>query len=90
MQYEWDDTKAESNLQKHGVSFVSALAFEWEYAIVREDDRSNYGEPRWIAYAPIKGRLHIMIYTLRNNVIRLISLRKANAREVTLYETATD
>lgn len=83
-------TKAAANLDKHGVDFAVAIDFDWTVALERPDERKDYSEPRWIAYAPIHNRLHAMVYTLRGDSIRIISLRKANSREVQGYEAAFD
>jgi len=54
------------------------------------DERVDYGEDRWIALGCIGGRLHFLVYTLRGEgpgeSIRIISLRKANARERRVYD----
>ncbi|MCG5260166.1 BrnT family toxin [Cupriavidus gilardii] len=47
---------------------------------------AKYGETRYIAYAPIGTRLHCLVFTLRGDTLRAISLRKANFREVRDYE----
>ena len=67
----------------------SAECFEWESAIETIDDRSDYNEERWVALGFIDNRLHVLIYSLRGNNIRLISLRKANNRERKYYEEKT-
>ena len=82
MEYEWDDNKAASNLCNHGVSFESIVDFAWDEATIIEDQRNDYGEHRWIAYGPIGERLHCLVFTVRGEHIRVISLRKANSREV--------
>jgi len=85
MEYEWDDHKAACNRRNHGVDFTSIIDFDWEAAMVIEDQRKDYGERRFIAYGPIGNRLHCVVFTLRDDVIRIISLRKANCREVARY-----
>jgi len=70
---------------KHGLDFAVAEGFCWDTAIETVDDRADYGEERWIAMGLIGVRVHVMIYTLRGNNIRIISLRKANKREVEYY-----
>jgi len=79
--YDWDPEKADANFSKHGVSFTAVYEFEWATAIRREDRRYDYGEPRWQALGKIGARDHVLVYTLRQNAIRVISLRKANRRE---------
>ena len=49
MKYEWDHNKAQANLSKHEVDFSVAEEFDWTTAIETYDDRSGYGEKRWIA-----------------------------------------
>ena len=86
MQYEWDEAKRLANLIKHGVDFTETEEFCWDTALETVDDRQRYGEERWVALGAIADRIHVMIYTLRGKTIRIISLRKANKREVTYYE----
>ena len=78
MDYDFDSAKDESNLDKHGLSLTDASGFEWETAVVREDARKRYAEPRFEATGLIGTRLHVMVFCLRAYVIRVISLRKAN------------
>lgn len=85
MDYEFDPTKDKSNLDKHGLSLAEAESFEWETAVVREDTRKQYAEKRLDATGYIGERLHVMVYCLRPDAIRVISLRKANTREVKRY-----
>ena len=85
MNPEFDPAKDESNLDKHGVSLADADGFEWETAVVREDTRKQYAEPRFEATGYIGDRLHVMVFCLRAETVRVISLRKANPREVKSY-----
>jgi hypothetical protein len=89
MKYEWDENKRVANLAKHGVDFIDAEDFDWSSAIETIDDRFNYIEDRWIALGFIDNRLHVLIYAIRGENIRLISLRKANKREKDYYEEKT-
>jgi uncharacterized DUF497 family protein len=86
--YEWDAAKAEANLAKHRIRFERAHDFDWDSAIERVDDREEYGEARMVALGFIGRRLHVLIYTARQDVIRVISLRRANKREVQAYYEA--
>ncbi len=81
--YEWDEAKRESNIKKHGVDFQAMGAFEWEGAVERFDERHE--EARWIAIGFISLRLHVVAYTVRGDVIRVISLRRAQPREIRDY-----
>jgi len=55
---------------------------------IRLDDRHDYGEQRWIALGLIDGRLHVLVFTETMTGIRVISFRKANTRERSVYEQA--
>jgi uncharacterized DUF497 family protein len=89
MRYEWDEDKRVANYIKHNVDFLDAERFEWASAIETIDDRADYNEKRWIALGFIDNRLHVLIYAMREDNIRLISLRKANSRERKYYEEKT-
>lgn len=59
--------------------------FEWETARVREDVRKAYPERRFQALGYVQGRLHVVVLCLRGQTVRVISMRKANSREVNAY-----
>lgn len=80
LEYEFDPVKDASNRDKHGLSLAEADGFEWATAVVLEDTRQPYGEPRFEAIGYIGNRLHVLIYCLRPDALRVISLRKANKR----------
>lgn len=67
------------------MSLADADGFEWEAAVVREDARKQYAEPRFEAKWYIGDRLHVMVFCLSADVVRVISLRKANKREEMSY-----
>lgn len=85
MRYTFDPAKQAGNVAKHGVWFSDAEGFEWETALVEVDSRRNYGESRLCATGLIGDRVYVMVFNLRETSIRLISLRKANRREVRRY-----
>lgn len=85
MIYEFDPVKNESNLDKHNLPLTDANSFEWDTAVVREDTRKQYSESRFEATGYIGDRLHVMIYCHRSDVVRVISLRRANKREEKRY-----
>jgi uncharacterized DUF497 family protein len=82
---EFDPAKDRINLEKHGISLVAAAGIDLDSAIVIEDRRTDYGESRFLAYAPISGRLHVLWFTMRGTVVRAIGLRRANRRERRKY-----
>jgi hypothetical protein len=83
--FEFDPAKDDINLEKHGVSLADAEGFEWESAVVRQDSREQYAEPRFEAKGYIGDRLHVIVFCLRADAVHVISLRKANPREVKSY-----
>ena len=84
--YTCDPVKAAKNLKKHRVAFDAAADFDWSTALVVQDTRKDYGEDRYVAYGMIGERAHVLIFTPREGAVHIISLRKANKREVKLYE----
>jgi uncharacterized protein len=89
--FEWDQTKAASNLRKHGVSFETAVrVFADPYALV-EQDRTENGEERWQTIGNVEGVVMLLVaHTVSEQeeieVIRIISARRANRRERRRYE----
>ena len=87
MEFEWDDAKNESNRAKHGIDFSLIAAFEWERASLRVDDRQNYGEERLLAYGPAGGQLYVVVFTMRADTFRIISLRRFGRKDQQYYES---
>ena len=85
MRYEHDPQKLSENVTKHQVWFESVDRFEWDTARIEADSRQNYSETRFIATGLIAQRVHVLIFCFRETKIRLISLRRANSREVKRY-----
>jgi uncharacterized DUF497 family protein len=82
----FDSAKNERNIATRGISFEVAEQFEWDTALITEDLRKEYGERRFQALGLIAGRLHAMVFTPWAGKVHVISLRKANRREVRRYE----
>jgi len=85
MKIDYDINKSLQNEKARGVSFELARQFDLETAMIKIDVRKNYGELRFNALGLIGERLYHMTFTVRNDVIRVISLRKANNREIRDY-----
>ena len=85
MRVEFDPAKDVGNSEKHGVSLRLAGELDWDTALVWIDDRFEYGELRMIALAPKIGTLYHMAFVDHGDVCRIISLRRANRREVKRY-----
>ena len=84
-----DHDKEDRNLAKRGLSLDLAEYLDWATALIWEDTRKDYGERRYCVLGFIEDRLHSVVFTPREGKPRVISLRKANKREVKIYEKAT-
>jgi len=85
MEFEWDENKCAANLEKHGIEFEIVRDFDWQTAQMVEDMRFDYGERRFWALGLIDDRPHVIVFTRRDTVVRVITLRKANRGEVKHY-----
>jgi uncharacterized DUF497 family protein len=91
MNFEWDEDKSRACYQMRGFDFAyAAFAFADPDRIIRQDDRFSNGEHRYELIGRIEGRLYVLIYTPRRDVIRIMSARKANPREVKRYENRSN
>lgn len=88
LRIEFDAQKSARNALERGLPFERAADFEWEDAVVVADVRREYGEPRLVATGFLDGRLHVLCFLRVAQGIRVISLRRANRREVVEYEQA--
>ena len=86
MEIEFDPEKNDRNVRERGISFEQARDFDWDGALVWRDTRRDYNEERFIALGFIGDRLHSLVFAVRGDAVRIISLRKANRREELRYE----
>ncbi len=88
-EFEWDDEKADSNLNKHGVTFdEGATIFNDPMIATITDPDHSKSEERFISIGiSVQGRLLVVVHTEREERIRLISCRKATSAERKYYET---
>ena len=90
MEFEWDDAKSDACFTQRGFDFAYAIrAFLDDDRIVGQDRRWDYGEDRYRLLGAIEGRVFVVIFTMRDSAIRIISARKANRKEVRAYEQNT-
>ena len=85
MRFEWDDAKARANLRKHGIDFAdAATVFDDESALTIPD--TGFDEDRYVTMAvDALGRILVVVYTWRDDRIRIISARKAGPSETRAY-----
>lgn len=87
VRFEWDASKSEACFRDRGFDFAyAASAFADPGRKVSLDNRRSYGEDRYQLTGLIEGRLFVLVYTTRRDIVRIISARKANSREVKQYE----
>ena len=85
MRIEFDPAKDAANQAKHGVSLALAVELDWDAALVWVDARFEYEELRVIALVPKTEILYYVAFVERGAARRIISLRRANRREVRHY-----
>lgn len=93
MRFEWDETKNAINIRKHGVDFELACEAFDDQLGYSEQDRFVFGEERWWRMCLVHGRLLYVAFTTSENggeeVVRIISARKATRQERRSYERGT-
>ena len=89
MRIDFDPAKSARNERERGLSFSAAAGFAFESAIVELDARRDYPEPRYVAVGFLGERLHVLCFTPLPDGLRVISFRKANAREIKAHAQAT-
>ena len=83
--FSFDRAKDAINRGKHHISLERAADFNFATALFGIDDRRDYGEVREVAFGFVEQRLHVLVFTMRDDTCHVISLRKANRREVRKY-----
>jgi hypothetical protein len=87
MQITFDSAKRDKTLTERGVDFADAATIFAGHHFTGEDTRQDYGEVRFITIGLLIGRMVVIVWTLRGEARRIISMRKANEREKTQYRS---
>jgi hypothetical protein len=82
----FDPDKDAANFAKHGVSLAEAARIDLLTAAMVIDDREDYGEARYRAFARVDGQGFCFVFTVRGTVVRAISLRRAHEKEMRRHE----
>lgn len=82
MKITYDPAKNSANVEQRDLPFDRIADLDWSTAVIVEDTRRDYGEPRYRVFGYIGDRLYAAVFTPRGDAIHVISLRKANSREV--------
>ena len=85
MRYEWGAAKRRLNIQKHGIDFIGIGSVFAGATVTVLDDRFEYGESRFVTLGLLRGRVVVVAHTETEEVIRIISVRKATRNEEIRY-----
>jgi hypothetical protein len=85
MDFEWDSAKELANRKKHGVDFRAATKVFLDPYLIEFDDRNATGELRFNVIGLVDGRILFVTYTMRGDVVRIISARGAEPHEKRKY-----
>lgn len=85
MDFEWNSTKELANRKKHGVGFQMAAKVFLDPYLIEFEDVDAAGEPRFNAIGLVDGRMLFVAYTIRGDVVRIISARGAEPHEKRKY-----
>lgn len=84
--FDWDENKNKTNTEKHGISFPDAINLWADTDAVQfESKQLSDEEKRFLLIAKFKNKVWAAIFTLRNNKIRIISVRRARRNEEAIY-----
>jgi hypothetical protein len=85
MDIEYDEAKRQATLANRGLDMADSVEVFADPVLTVADDRLDYGEDRFMTVGYLKGRMVVVIWTMRGTIRRIISLRKANEREQDAY-----
>ena len=85
MRFEWNERKCKANVRKHGIDFIGAEKLFDGYTVTVKDDRFEYSEERFVTFGLLDGEVVAVAHTEREDVIRIISMRKATRNEEKSY-----
>ncbi len=85
--FEWDEDKSQTNLIKHGIEFEDASEIFYGPVLIIGSNRNN--EERWLAIGKSHDRIMSVIFTHRNELIRIISARHPRPNEERAYRNAS-
>ena len=85
MKISFDPKKDERTRRERGISLSLGKDILLNRVKVVADDRRNYGEIRLVAFGYVGQRLHVCVFTMRDDTYHIISVRKANDRETRKY-----
>jgi uncharacterized protein len=88
VEFEWDEAKQARTLRERGVGFDDAAQIFEGPVIIWQDTRRNYGEDRFRAVGESEGDILHVVFTLRGDRVRIISVRRANRKETKAWQSS--
>jgi uncharacterized DUF497 family protein len=88
MEFEWDDAKHAKNLRERGIGFDDGARIFEAQTVIWADERRDYGEDRFRAIGETGGDILHVAFTQRGDIVRIISIRRANRKEAALWRSA--
>ena len=86
MKFDWDENKNQINIKRHGFDFADAYKIFDHPMLVNLDSREDYGEDRWIGIGLFETQVVVLVFTEIDEIIRIISFRKAIKDERERFE----
>jgi uncharacterized DUF497 family protein len=90
MEFEWDENKRYSNIEKHKIDFADAISIFEDIVYTVPDDRKDYRERRFISIGLMSGLEITVVYTVRSGIYRIISARRSHPKERGKYHEERD
>jgi uncharacterized DUF497 family protein len=87
MEFEWDEAKDARTMRERGLSFDDAARIFRGRVVTWEDDRRDYGEQRFRVVGETEGDILHVVYTWRGEAMRIISVRRANRKEIRRWQS---
>ena len=87
MDFEWDETKRQSNIEKHQVDLLDAVLIFESWVLTERDERFDYGETRFRSIGYADDRCYVIIHAERAGRVRLISAWQGGRRDQRKYQT---
>ncbi len=86
MEFEWDEKKNQTNITIHEIDFCDAWQIFEHPMLIKMDTRKDYGEQRLVGLGQLEGAVVVIVFTKRGNIIRVISIRRANRNERKIHK----
>lgn len=90
MEFEFDENKSATNIEKHGIDFVEAQQIWADVKRLEVPARTDGSELRFMVIGKVSSKVWSAVVTYRGSVVRIISVRYARKKELAEYEREND